>query len=1130
MPAVLVAGGLGAAPALLPWSADTALYPVGLLLAAGLVLIVALLIDRRRRVQRRTDQRELHQLQAILRSIGDGVITTDTRGHVTFLNPEAEQLTGWLDPDARGRPHTEVFRILHEHTRQPIASPVEGVLASREVVGLANHTVLLSRDGRELAIDDCAAPVLDAEQRLLGSVLVFRDVDRKRRYEQQLLAQQTQLQRQNELLATLAQLQGRFIAGGPVPEVFDEMLATVIRISGSTYGFIAELFHDADGTTYLQTHAISNVVWSPPREATRQMRFTTLRSLFGAVVTTGRPVIANEPATDPRRCGLPPGHPPLHCFLGLPIHAGGEVAGVIGVANRAGGYSLDLVEFLAPVVATCNTLTVALRSQRQRQAAEQALAASQERLTLALQAGQMGIYDWDLSTGRLIWSAEHERLFGLAAGTFAQTYEAFAAFVHPDDLPRIRASAQYARDTRTECHTEYRIRRADGASRWMAARGRFLLDDRGEPYRMIGVAQDVSDRKQAEAERDRLAMIARRTANGVIVTDAAGRIEWVNDGFTRLSGYTLDDVRGRRPADFLHGPGTDQATVARLARSEGVHQGLLQYHRDGRPYWIDLEVQAVHDEHGRLVSYLSLELDITARKLAETALRESEARYRMIVDNMQDTVSLHDTTGRMLFVTPSAIRLTGFSVAETIAADLPTIVHPDDLPGVYAGLAVVLRGDPTQTVWRHRCHDGGYVWLETLATPVRDAAGTVVRIVCNSRDISDRKKKETLEEQLRQAQKMEAVGQLAGGIAHDFNNLLTVITGAGRLALDALAADHPAHELIDQLMDASYRAADLIRGLLAFSRKQVLAPRILDVGDLVRRVERMLVRVLGEGISLEVRTPADDGWHVFADPVQLEQVLINLAVNARDAMPAGGRLRVEVEGAELDAAAAAAFPEAAAGAYVLLTVADTGCGMTEETRTRLFEPFFTTKGPDRGTGLGLATVYGIVRQSNGFLTVDSLVGRGSTFRLYFPRSHEPSAPAPAPAASPPPPVVRGHTILLVEDEATLRRLARRILEREGFRVLEASSGEEALTCRAAHPGPIDLLVTDVVMAGMSGADLARRLAQTGAALPVLYISGYPADLLGEKGVLRPDTAFLQKPFRLEALVERVRRALQTDGG
>ena len=505
------------------------------------------------------------------------------------------------------------------------------------------------------------------------------------------------------------------------------------------------------------------------------------------------------------------------------------------------------------------------------------------------------------------------------------------------------------------------------------------------------------------------------------------------------------------------------------------------------------------------------------RKRTEEQLLENERRYRLLFQANPEAMWVYDCeTLRFLAVNAAAVARYGYSEQEFLAMTVRDIRPASELPR----FEETLRGQDGGTFsgYRHRRKDGALIDVDIEAQPLT-FAGRSARLVL-ARDVTARRQ---LEEQLRQAQKMEAVGQLAGGIAHDFNNLLTAILGCTQLLLHATPPEDQRREDVEEIKNAGLRAAELTRQLLAFSRRQVLAPKVLDVNAIVANMDKMLRRLLGEDVALVTHLAADLG-PVSADPGQLEQVLLNLAVNARDAMPQGGRLTIETANVFLTEEYAERHHRLPPGPYVLLAVSDTGVGMDEITQKHLFEPFFTTKEVGKGTGLGLATVYGIVKQSGGYIWVYSEPGRGTTLKVYLPRV--PGAAEPLPVAVESPELRRGtETVLLVEDAAPVRSLARKGLESYGYQVLEAADGPAALELSARHPRGIDILVTDVVMPGMSGRELAERLAPARPGMRVLYTSGYTDDAMVHQGVLRSGVAFLQKPFVPETLARKVREVL-----
>jgi PAS domain S-box-containing protein len=450
-----------------------------------------------------------------------------------------------------------------------------------------------------------------------------------------------------------------------------------------------------------------------------------------------------------------------------------------------------------------------------------------------------------------------------------------------------------------------------------------------------------------------------------------------------------------------------------------------------------------------------------------------------------------------------------------------TRVHPEDVQAVLrASSEARTHGKPYRVEHRILRPDGTIRLVQQQAEVVRGQDGKVVRMVGTTQDITDLR---SLEEQLRHSQKMEAVGRLAGGIAHDFNNLLTAINGYCDLILEDLSDENPLRSDLMEIRRAGERAATLTRQLLAFSRKQVLEPRVINLNSIVAEMDSMLRRLLGEHIQLNTHFQPDLGL-VKADPGQLEQVILNLAVNARDAMPDGGRLTIETSNAVLDEDYARTHQTVVPGVYTMLAVSDTGCGMDSETLAHLFEPFFTTKDPGKGTGLGLSMVYGIVKQSGGSIWVYSELKQGSTFKIYLPSLQE--AREPDASQEPLGKLAKGfETVLVVEDEVAVRSLARIALQRSGYQVLEAANGEEALSVSREHPGQIQLLVTDMVMPGMNGRQVAEALESQRPSMKVLYLSGYTENTITRGGALGADLPFLQKPFTTEVLLRKVRQVL-----
>jgi PAS domain S-box-containing protein len=524
------------------------------------------------------------------------------------------------------------------------------------------------------------------------------------------------------------------------------------------------------------------------------------------------------------------------------------------------------------------------------------------------------------------------------------------------------------------------------------------------------------------------------------------------------------------------------------------------------------------------VEYLStVARDISDRKRSEESVREAEEKYRSIFENAVEGIFQSTLSGDFITANPAMARILGYDspfelLDSTRDKERQLHVEPERRTEMIRLLELNGKVDGMEISLFRR--DGSKILVSESARAIRGINGSILYYQGIIEDISERK---DLEQQLLQAQKMEAVGRLAGGVAHDFNNLLTAIIGYGQLSLANVAVDDPTHTNIQEIIAAGERAASLTRQLLTFSRKQVLQPAIVDLNRIISETRRMLQRLIGEDISIVNLTDPLLG-SVKADPGQIEQVILNLAINARDAMPHGGKLTIETYNAEVDEAYACSHPGVAPGPYVVLTVTDTGCGMNADVKSHIFEPFFTTKEAGKGTGLGLSTVYGIVKQSSGDVVVFSEPGMGTSFKIYLPRLVDSSVPEVRSREDDS--IPRGsETILLTEDEQIVREVASHVLRELGYTVLETSGGKEALAVAGQYIGKIDLLLTDVVMPGMNGNELAGRIKAMRPDTKVLFCSGYTDDAIVHLGVLDRTIAFLQKPFAPSSLARRVREVL-----
>ena len=664
-----------------------------------------------------------------------------------------------------------------------------------------------------------------------------------------------------------------------------------------------------------------------------------------------------------------------------------------------------------------------------------------------------------------------------------------------------------------------------GVVEFFSREGRRPDEELARTFESLGsqIGQFVERKRSEEGLRLFRALIDQATDGIEVIDPATGRFLDVNERACVVHGYTREEFLRMGVADVdPMVAGETWAGMAVAGRLAGARMLESRHRRkDGSTFPVEIRMDTIRLDRDYIVAVVR---DVTDRHQAEEALRLRDRAIGAATQGIMIT-----DCGRpddpVIFASPGFERITGYAAAEILGRNCRFLQGKDTDPAAVARVREAVRaGQPCTVELLNYRKDGTTFWNEMSVSPVRDAAGRLTHFVGVQADVTARR---GLEEQFRQVQKMEAVGQLAGGVAHDFNNLLTIINGYGDLLLQSLPPDDPSRALVDEIRKAGERSAGLTRQLLAFSRQQVLAPRVLDLNAVVADTESMLRRLIGEDVRLAA-VLAPDLWPVRADPGQVEQVVMNLAVNARDAMPRGGRLTIETRNVDLDEAYARTHPDARAGPHALLSVSDTGTGMPPEVRARIFEPFFTTKGLGKGTGLGLATVYGIVKQSGGHVAAYSEVGVGTTFKVYLPRVEKAFGGPKAKSGLLSPP--RGtETVLLVEDEAGVRALTRHVLSRCGYEVLEAADGEEAMRVAAAHRGPIHLLITDVVMPGAGGRAVAEQIAARHPAVRVLYVSGYTDDAVIRHGVLREGVSFLQKPFSPVGLALKVREVLDAAG-
>jgi len=825
------------------------------------------------------------------------------------------------------------------------------------------------------------------------------------------------------------------------------------------------------------------------------------------------------------------------------------------------------------------------------------------------------------------------------------------AVVHPDDQPVVEQARHERQALRKPL--EVRLIRKDGSLIWLDVRVTYVRDAERRVVAAEGVAREVTERKRMkDAERVmRLQSAALdAAANGVVITDREGAIEWVNPAFTRLTGYTAAEVIGRNPRLLKSGqqePGFYGDLWKTITDGRTWRGELTNRRKDGTLYSEEMHITPVRDPEGVISHFIAIKEDVSERNAALASLRYSEGRFRAVADSASDAIIVADGEGRIVYWNRAAVEgfgydarampdlrftelfpeaehvvqfaqhasageipssgpvievmarrrdgtafpaelavsrswkqddrrffsavarditerrqaevalresearfrgtfeqaavgiahldmegrylranqrladLLGYSVDELLTMRFQDVTAPDDLAGSVALRDELAAGkrDTARLEKRYVRKDGRQLRVMLTVSAARDEAGVVRHLISVVEDVTEQQQ---LREQLNQSQKMEAVGRLAGGVAHDFNNLLTIIRGEAELALEDVQEPTPLRESLVEIKKASDRAAILTGRLLAFSRKQMVEKRVFGLNALVADAEKMLRRLLEASIRIELDLSAERDL-VEADPTQIEQVLVNLAVNARDAMPTGGTLTVTTRSVELDEEYVAGHPGASPGSHVMLAVSDTGTGMDEEVKKHLFEPFFTTKPRGQGTGLGLATCFGIVKQSGGYVGVYSEPGIGTTMKVYLPSASGAPArePEPAPRRGP----VGHETVLVVEDEAPVRRIAQRILTQHGYRVLEAASAEDGLELLATVADPVHVLLSDVVLPGLGGREFGSRAQRLRPGLRVVFMTGYTDDTHLRRLLEDQRVAVIHKPFNRDTLLEKVRQVL-----
>jgi PAS domain S-box-containing protein len=773
----------------------------------------------------------------------------------------------------------------------------------------------------------------------------------------------------------------------------------------------------------------------------------------------------------------------------------------------------------------------------ERRVAADRIAATEHSLGQAQAISHFGSYEWDMVTDSLTWSDEQYRLLGLEPGTIEPELKDFTDAVHVDDRDEFAREIEACASTGSAFELDFRILRPDGVTRWIHGKGETTVEN-GTPVRLTGMSHDITGRKEAEDERarmvakqreltDQLGLLLDSTGEGIFGVDRDGVCTFINRAAASLLGGTPERFIGNQMHALTHHSYADGSTypIEDCSVFDAFRTGMgssvadeVFWTLDGTQFPVEYSSHPMSDR-GQLQGAVVAFKDVTLRHQMETDLRHSEQLFRGAFDAARAGIALIGSDGKTYVdVNHALCEMLGYSKAELLSLDWIEVTHPDDRE---ANIEEVARfrastDEVSYVSKRYVRKDGEVIFVELSDSMIRDPDGALLYFVTHATDVTDR---ERLQSQLSQAQKMEAVGLLAGGVAHDFNNILAVILNYAEFVSEELEAGDARLADVQEIIKAGEKAAQLVHQLLSFSRKEVVEPRVIGLNDVISGVHELLRRSLREDIELIVDA-GNDLPNIDADPGRIEQVLLNLAVNGRDAMPDGGVLTIATSQEVVEAEKRPGlFP----GTYVRLTVTDTGEGIDEATAARVFEPFFTTKARGDGTGLGLATVYGIVKQAGGGVYLDSEEGVGTAFLVYLPAV---TGVANEVDDLPLPDFVGGaETILLVEDEDAVRVLVSRILTKHGYEVLSFSSGVDAMELYRDNSKEIDLLLTDVVMPNMSGKALSEQATSLNGEVKTLFMSGYTDELIAQRGVLEAGENLIKKPFRADQLLTMVRSLL-----
>ncbi len=1011
---------------------------------------------------------------------------------IDFISDYVETMLGYTVEEWLAAPNFWLTIIHPDDRERMMQVTAENFLKSQN---FTEEFRWIAKDGRTVWVETHSTVICDNAGQPIGYRGVNLDITERKRLEEERISLSA------ELASEKASLQ----------HIFDNSPSFIVTMRGPKF-----IFEKAN-PAYYQLVGQRDLIGFPAIESLPEVMTQGLPEIINRVYTNGEPFIGNEVPLMLNSMDDNASKQHYINFVYMPLReADNSISGIIS-------YGMDVTE----QVQSRNKVQESVREQKELSAQ---LENERRRLLTAQSVAKVGSWETDLATMKVNWSAETYRIYEMEPDQYQPDYRAIQQFVHPDDREVIDEAFVDSLDTHGICKIVHRLLFADETVKFVEEHWEIIRDEHGKPVQAVGTCQDITERNRAEQliieSEEKYRTIVETANEGIWLTDLEQRTTYVNRQMAEMLGYTIEEMQGRPIFDFVF----DEDLPAAKSRFEQYSKGKSEIgefrlrRKDGSEIITLYNTTPRKNQDGEVVGFLSMRSDITERKKAESELQYAEAKYRSLVESSPAIVYLAEPFPPFspIYISPN-VEVFGYTEEEWFnRPDMwVSLIHNDDREKILrATQNAIDREIETDLEYRIVKRDDTIAWIHDKGRFVLDEQGNKTGWQGVMVDITKTKE---LEEHLRQSQKLESVGLLAGGIAHDFNNMLTAINGYSDLTLRKMDEDNPLRQNIEEIKKAGERSADLTQQLLAFSRQQILQPIVLDLNETIKDTMKMLDRLIGEDIKLTTTLNPKIGL-VKVDQGQFSQIILNLAVNSRDAMPWGGRLILETANVFLDPDYARQHAGVLPGAYVMMSVSDTGCGMSSEIKKHIFEPFFTTKEIGRGTGLGLATVYGIIKQSGGSIEVYSEEGVGTTFKIYLPRVAEQAARVENKVVSLELPEGT-ETILLVEDEEMVRHLARQILEECGYTVIEARNGLDALEIYEQSDYKFDLLITDVVMPEMGGSQLAEILRTKSTDLKILFTSGYTDDAVVRHGVIEDGSNFIQKPFTAEALTNKIREIL-----